>query len=73
MAIDEKAKSVGLQVNGEKTKYMLSCLRASSQERVGPKVNIGHYDFEVVYNQLTCQFYSKGVRAGPSKTATTNY
>ena len=27
-------KSVGLQVNGEKTKYMLSSLRASSQERV---------------------------------------
>lgn len=50
LAIDEKAKSVGLQVNGEKTKYMLSSLRASSQERVGPKVNIGNYDFEVVSN-----------------------
>ena len=50
LAIDEKAKSVGLQVNGEKTKYMLSSLRASSQERVGPKVNIGNYDFEVVNN-----------------------
>ena len=49
MAIDEKAISVGLQVNGEKTKYMLSSLRASSQERVGPKVNIGNYDFEQLH------------------------
>uniref|UniRef100_T1GYG4 Uncharacterized protein n=1 Tax=Megaselia scalaris TaxID=36166 RepID=T1GYG4_MEGSC len=34
-------KSVGLQANGEKKEYMVSSLRASSQERLGHKVNIG--------------------------------
>ena len=50
--VDEKEKSVGLQVNGEKTKYMLSSLRASSQERVGPKVNIGNHYLYIWLEQM---------------------
>lgn len=50
LAIDEKASSMGLKVNGEKTKYMLSSLRQPSHERVGPNVRMGDYNFEVVRN-----------------------
>lgn len=50
LAIEKTANSVGLRVNGGKTKYMVSSRKERSHNDVGATVNIGGYDLEVVKN-----------------------
>ena len=46
-AIEEEAKRVGLEVNEEKTKYMLSTKNNSVTHHLGQNVTIDSYNFEV--------------------------
>lgn len=48
LAIEKAANSVGLMVNGEKTKYMLSSKRQSRHSDLGSNITIGHHSIEVV-------------------------
>ena len=50
LEIEKVANSYGLMVNGDKTKYMLSSKRKRSHNQLGPKVNLGKYNIEVVNN-----------------------
>ena len=46
--IEEQAKRVGLEVNEDKTKYMLSTNKAASVHRLGQNVTVDSSNFEVV-------------------------
>ena len=48
--LEKEAKSRGLHVNGEKTKYMLSSRSEVSHNALGPNVNMGDHNIEVVRN-----------------------
>lgn len=46
--IDEAAGKMGLKVNENKTKYMLSSKKEARHHQLGQNVTIGNYNFEVV-------------------------
>lgn len=50
LAIEKAAKGVGLHVNEDKTKYLLSSRNDGSHNRLGQNVSIGNYQFEAVKN-----------------------
>lgn len=50
LAIEKAAKDVGLQVNEDKTKHLLSSRSEASHNRLGQNIKIGHYQFEAVRN-----------------------
>uniref|UniRef100_T1GJW6 Uncharacterized protein n=1 Tax=Megaselia scalaris TaxID=36166 RepID=T1GJW6_MEGSC len=60
---DKRTTKAQVQM-AEKKEYMFTSLRTSNQERVGPKINIGHYDFEVANNfiYLGTEFTSDNIR-----------
>ena len=55
--LENEAKSRGLCVNGEKTKYMLSTRNDANHNPLGPNVKIGSHNIEVVRNFI--EFGSK--------------
>ena len=46
--LDKEAKRMGLVVNEDKTKYLLSSNKQSSHSRIGTHVTVDSYNFEVV-------------------------
>ena len=48
--LENEAKSRGLHVNGDKIKYMLSSRNDANHNALGPNVNMGSYNIEVVRN-----------------------
>lgn len=50
LAIEKAANSVGLKVNGDKTKYMLSSKHQNRHNDLGTHVNMGPHSIEVVKN-----------------------
>ena len=50
LTIEKAADDVGLKVNEEKTKYLLSSRSESSPGRLGQNVSIGNHRFEAVQN-----------------------
>ena len=50
LAIEKAANSVGLKVNGEKTKYMLSSKQQQRHNDLGPNITMGSHSIEVVKN-----------------------
>ena len=50
LEIEKAASLYSLMVNADKTKYMLSSRRERSHNQLGPKVNMGKYNIEVVNN-----------------------
>lgn len=47
-AIEVKAKKVGLEVNAEKTKFMVVSRYQNAGKNIGKTLNLGQYSFEVV-------------------------
>lgn len=47
-AIEGETKSVGLEINEEKTKFMLVSRSQNAKKSIGKRMNIGQYSFEVV-------------------------
>ena len=48
--LENEAKSRGLYVNGKKTKYILSSRNDANHNPLGPNVNMGSHNIEVVRN-----------------------
>ena len=50
LAIERAAEDVGLKINEDKTKYLLSSRRENSHNRIGQNISIGNHRFEAVRN-----------------------
>ena len=48
LVIERAAEDVGLKINEDKTKYLLSSRRESSHNRIGQNISIGNHRFEAV-------------------------
>ena len=63
--LQKEAKSRGLHVNGDKTKYMLSSRNDANHNALGPNVNMGSHNIEVDFTtSLYFQCFCTALRVG---------